>query len=346
MIFWFAAAFAADPWSGTVGVSTSLVAGPRNAGADGRTLDGAYEVPATFNPTMTFGLRLGAAWTRDGHQLSLLWGAWRDQGLSDTARDGRPTGNSGTSTGVDTSNPVLAWAWQDALPARRADLSVSARYAIPLSRDALVCNPSAGGLGATLGLGGALGPKTPATLAVSASGDRALYLHAAAPRGACGVGTLTTSTLSGPVTAEAGPGYADVPNVAWTFEQRLTLTGWHAVFGLSPKIRAHASYGRAVSTASVGLRQRLDRADGPARAETLAGDVIVGRAAVPTVLSVPWSVTGGYRFPVMRHDELVAALALTAALSNQLPTLLFDPAARLAALPSTTSATVSLTSTF
>jgi hypothetical protein len=329
-------------------VSTSFVAGPVNPGVSGETLDGTYEVPATFNPSLTFALRLGVQrrWAKAG-TLSLSWGLSRDQGLVDTADDGFRPGTGGTSsaTVVDTSLPVLAWTHFDLLPKEAADLSVSARYALPLSRDALVCNPSAGGLGATVGVGGRLG-KSVASLGFSAGADRALFVYGAAPRGRCGVGEAWTDTLAGPVLAEAGPGFSHLPNVAWTFEQTLTVAGWHAMFGGLPGVTKRASWSRAVTSASVGLRQRLDRADGPTRVESLAGDVEIGRAAAPAVLAVPWSVSGGYRFPVAAGGEIRADLALTVTLSNQLPTLLFDPAARLRALPSTTSATLSLASIF
>jgi hypothetical protein len=348
MLILLSAALAGGPWSGQVGVSTSFVAGPVNPGVSGETLDGTYEVPATFNPSLTFALRLGVQrrWAKAG-TLSLSWGLSRDQGLVDTADDGFRPGTGGTSsaTVVDTSLPVLAWTHFDLLPKEAADLSVSARYALPLSRDALVCNPSAGGLGATVGIGGRLG-KSVASLGFSAGADRALFVYGAAPRGRCGVGEAWTDTLAGPVLAEAGPGFSHLPNVAWTFEQTLTVAGWHAMFGGLPGVTKRASWSRAVTSASVGLRQRLDRADGPTRVESLAGDVEIGRAEVPAVLAVPWSVSGGYQFPVAAGGKVRTDLALTVTLSNQLPTLLFDPAARLRALPSTTSATLSLASIF
>lgn len=348
MLILLSAALAGGPWSGQVGVSTSFVAGPVNPGVSGETLDGTYEVPATFNPSLEFTLRLAVQrrWAKAG-TLSLRWGLSREQGLVDTADDGFRPGTGGTSsaTVVDTSLPVLAWASHDLLPKVATELSVSARYALPLSREALICNPSAGGLGATVGVGGRLG-KSVASLAFSAAGDRALFVYGAAPRGRCGVGEAWTDTLSGPVQADAGPGFSGLPNVAWTFEQSLTLTGWHAMFAGLPGVTKRASWSRAVTSASVGLRERLDRADGPTRVESLAGDVVIARAEVPVVLAVPWAVSGGYRFPVSAGGEVRADLALTMTLSNQLPTLLFDPAARLRALPSTTSATLSLASTF
>lgn len=361
-ILLFLAAWAGEGgWSGSVGLTTAFVAGPLNPGTTTSTLDGDLTVGPTFNPSLDLALTLGAAAQLGEHGFfTMSWSVRRDVRFADTADDGfRPgTGSTSSATVLDTTEPVLAWVDPSVASKGRAHLVLSARAALPLSREALVCNPSWGGLGATGGLRIDLGPVT--ALSVLAGADRALHRYAAAPRGRCGVGSPTTDTLDGTVAPDAGPGFSTVPNPAWTIEQTLSLRGWHGIFGLSPAIAARPSFARAVTGATVGLRERIDRRQPADAVVTLDGTGDVSAARTPVVLAVPWSITGGYRFPLGRSDDALSAeaqrdgtaalsqasIALTLTLANQAPTLLYDAAARLRALPASTSATLQLTTTF
>ncbi|HMV68097.1 MAG TPA: hypothetical protein PKA64_14715 [Myxococcota bacterium] len=342
-------ALAGEPqprWTGSATLSTSFVAGPVNPGARGRTLDGAYAVPATFNPQLGFALTLGAAWdSRVAGRIGLTWSVVRDLRLADTRGEGFAVGTGGTTstTVVDTTDPTLWWVDPSVAQRGPVHLALGARYVAPLSRTSLVCNPSWGGIGATVGGRVDLGHE--ATLTLSNSADRALYRYAAAPRGLCGVGDAVTQTLSGAYDADAGDGFSSAPNVAWTFEQGLALRGWHQVFRHAPRPPSDASLARGISAVTVGVRERLDRADAATSTRLLSGEIEIGAADTPAIVSFPWSISGGYAFdlPATRHQD---QLTLTVTLSNQAPGLLYDPGARLRALPATTTATAALGATF
>jgi hypothetical protein len=349
MLLWLLTALADEPpprWTGSATLSTSFVAGPINPGTSGRTLDGAYAVGPTFNPQLSFGLNLGVVYdARKAGRLGLSWSVLRDQAIVDTRDDGFAPGTGGTSstTVLDTTDPTLWWSHPSVAHKGPIHLALAARYIAPLSRDSLVCNPSFGGLGATVGGRADLGHG--ATLSLSAAADRALHRYDAAPRGRCGVGDAVTTTLSGPVDADAGGGFSPFANPAWVFEQSLSLRSWHQVLRHLGRPPSDDALDHGISAVTVGLRERVSRSGGATTTQVLSGEVPIGPAYAPAVLAVPWSVTGGYAFDIesTRHED---QLSVSLTLSNQLPTLLYDPGARLRALPSTTTVTAALGASF
>lgn len=336
LMAWLAAAAEPRPpaWSGSATLHASFLSGPINAGARADTLDGAWETGRTWNPSLSFGATLRAAVTgRRFGTFGLSWSITRDVAFVDTRDEGFAPGTGGarSTTLIDTTPPVLTWSPPRLKRARVEPFGV-ARYALPLSREMLVCNPSAGAVGLSVGARTALG--SVASVALRADADRALFLHDAPPRGRCGVGAPTHTTLDGIATPDA-QGWSAVTNPAWAFEQTVTLTGWHALFSVIPAVRRAGALPRGLTSATLGVRQRLHRRADPAEVARLDGSETVSSSRAPVVIAVPWSVTGGWRV----HDHLSASLTL----SNQVPGLLFDPAARLRAVPATTSVTLSVT---
>jgi hypothetical protein len=336
LMAWLATAAEPRPpaWSGAATLHASFLSGPINAGARADTLDGGWETGRTWNPSLSFGATLRVAVTgRRFGSFALSWTMSRDVAFVDTRDEGFAPGTGGarSTSPIDTAPPVLTWTSPNPKGARITPFGV-ARYALPLSREMLVCNPSAGAVGLSAGAGAALGSVT--SVSLRADVDRALFLHDAPPRGRCGVGAPEHRTLDGVATPGA-EGWSMVKNPAWAFEQSVTLTGWHALFSVIPAVRRAGALPRGLTSATLGVRERLHRRADPVEVARLDGADTLPASRTPAVITVPWSVTGGWRV----HDHLSAALTL----SNQVPGLLFDPAARLRAVPATTSFTLSVT---
>jgi len=319
---------AAPRWSGSAVLSTSFVSGPINAGVRGATLDGGFEEGATWNPSFNLAMSLGASYDlRRFGSLGLTWSVYRDQAISDVPG----LYGSTRTTGVDTTDPVISWSAPRIAGSGHAYLSTGARYAVPLSRTSLLCNPTYGGLGASLGGTFVFGDT--AVLSVGASADRALHRYDAAPRGRCGVGDLSTDAADGTASADA-VGFSARPNTAWVFDQSVSMQGWHGLFGLIGDVASKKGFQNTITGASVAVRERLVRTADPVVVQTLDGDLQLGESATPAVVTIPWSVTVGYRF----HPHLSGRLTA----SNQAPGLLYDPAARLQTLPATTTLTLAV----
>jgi hypothetical protein len=327
-------------WGGGVSLTTAFTPGPWSPGTSGRTLTGAWSTDGTFDPRVDLGLGLRVVhrW-HDTGMVALSWSLWRDQRVVDTVDEGFRPGNGGTSTTqlVDTGDLVLSALENDLVHHGVLHLALGGRATIPASRRSLVCDPMAGALGATVG--GWVDVRGLTQVAVSLGADRAFFVHPAAPRGACSmplVGDTSVATLTGDVAPTRWTDtWATAPNSAWTADGTLSIQGWHALFGFVPAVGKHpAALARVTSDASVGVRLNVSRRDPAATVSTLSGDVELAPSRTPAVTSFPWSLGLGVR--------LVPALTLRASVSNTAPALLWDPSARIRALPATTTVALGL----
>lgn len=331
-----------SPWGGAAILSTAFVAGPVNSGLSGRTLDGTWSFGSTFNPRLDVGLALRALYrTRAQAALSLAWSVRRDVLLVDTTTEGFSPGVGGTTstTVVDTSDLLLSYADDDVVAGWPGDvhLAVGGRLTIPASYASLVCDPLVTVLGASVGSWVRLPTRTVVRLSVG--GDRLFHAYPAAPRERCGVplrGTSTVATLAGPVapTPYEDTFAAGVSHPAWAADATLSLTDWHRVFGLLPRVAGSKALDRVTTDVAIGARLHVARVQPAASVQTLSGDVEVEATSPPSVWSFPWSIGVG----VAVADHLVVRTGL----SNAAPQLAYDPTARLRVLPATTTVSVAL----
>ncbi len=269
---------------------------------------------------MQLGLRLGAGLKlSDKVSASASWGFDRNQTF------GRQLT---TSTGhiLDSSDLrlSLARAWKS----EGDNLSLTGRIdgALPGSRDALICNPFFGALGAGATLAQRVGA---GGVSVDVSGSRSFFANAAAPIGRCGLANpdyVGTSTLTGTVQPDSGA-RSGALNTAWTGAATLGISDPHA--WLLPgvdKLSTRVSFG------ANGQRRRVDGSDTVA---TLTGPVSIQSSAAPVVVAFPVSVGGGWAL----SDRVEWGLTL----ANTVPGVLDDPGAFYRNIPARTAVRTSLT---
>ncbi len=325
--WWTAAALAAGP-DVAVSASTTLVSGPVNAGTDNAS--GEEAAGRTWNPALQFGLASTLVQPLSEHvRLAARWGVRRDQRVCDTCTDadGLRPGNGGGLQAIDSEDLSLTLSHGHVASSGPVTWTSSLLAVVPASRDAFVCNPFYGALGATAGGNTELGA---ARVGLNASARRDLYRFAAAPVGltACSRGLVGTPTqaATGAVSPQPWDGtrFAGT-NPAWSTAMRASLANPHGWIGGPDWLTTHLSGG-------VGAVQR--RSDGETVVQTLTGSLSIAPAANPWLARVPLSA--GIGVTTERVD-----LWLTA--NNSLPGLMTDSRATLSALPATTATTLSAT---
>jgi len=306
-----------DPSRAATGVhagvagSSTVVVGP--VAADGETL----------NPALVFGLRPRLVVARGAWSLLAQWGVSRTQMLCDTC-DGDPAARAQSRPLRTIDSDDLFTRVARRIGGDHVSAQLQGDLIAPASRDAFVCNPFYGAVGAGSTISVAAGDSL---LLVSGSARRAFFRYDAVPvgHGACSR-DLTTDidTLSGPVQPTPYDGERSAgPNVAWSARAGVTWNNPHRLLTDST---------RWFTSASLGVSTQRTHASETVLVDTLDGQVAVTDQRTPWVASVPASVQAG----VNATDHLSLALGL----SNAMPTLLADPGARVRMLPTTTALTL------
>jgi hypothetical protein len=319
LLYALASASAADaPTASTSihgGLATSFttVAGP-NA-SDG----------SSFNPSFTGTLRPRFTLSHGAFSSTAQWGISRTQTLCDTCDD--PTTVEGRDARVQ---PLRALNSDDLLLMNSIGSSgpvratVRADAVLPASRDAFVCNPFYGAVGAGTSLSVAAGGSE---VLVSGSVRRSFFQHDAVPVGLDGCSRdfdSTVQTLAGPV--DPTPWQGDrftTANPRGAASASLMWSNPHRLFTESTTFFTNVSIGLNATRTQVHVATEVD---------TLSGAVPVPASVKPWTTRVPASVTAGW------NVSTPVSLALT--VSNALPGVMADPGASVRMLPAATAATL------
>jgi len=289
---------------GGVAATTTASVGP--VASDGQTL----------NPTLRLGARPRLIVARGRWSLFSQWGVSRTLTLCDTCDEGQ---RAGALRAIDSDDLFTRVAHR--LPGDAVVVSLQGDLVAPASRDAFVCNPFYGAVGAGTSASVAAGASG---VLVSGSARRAFFAADAVPVGRPGCSRPLdhpVQTLAGSVSPTPwSGGRSAAPNVAWSARASVLWNNPH---------RLVIDSDRLFTAASVGLSGQRARQADATTIDTLSGPVVVPAGHTPWVAQVPASVRVGWH----TSDHL----SLTAGLSNALPTLLADPGARIRLLPTTTA---------
>ncbi|MCA9572438.1 MAG: hypothetical protein KC656_31580 [Myxococcales bacterium] len=328
-----------SPWGGSVSLTTSFVSGPVNPGTTVSTLTTTEVFGATWNPSFDVGLSGGANLrVRPAAWVSFGWSLRRGFVVSDAVGDvPEGTGEGAAQAPLDLGDVIVSYSDRSVVASEdgRHAMILTALVALPASRERFVCNPYVGGLG--LSVGGRTSPAKGLEVRATGRVDVAGHLYAAPPRGACAQpgSAPVVDTLTGPFAPPAAGGFVQGTNPLARVGLTATVVGWHQLFGLVPGVRDQRAFSRVLSDLSIGVSALVARTDAEASVDTLTGAVVVAPAHTPPVVTVPFSVGVGGR--------LTDQLSLRGGLSNAVPALLYDPAARLRVLPSTLTVSLGLT---
>lgn len=304
---------------------------------------------SAFNPAFVAAIRPRVFVQRGPVVATAAWGVSRTQTVCDTCGD--PTTVEGAdarvqplraldsddlflSIGAPLGRQKQADAQQAAAQGLQPGQAVTgngvvqvrlrADAVLPASRDAFVCNPFYGAVGAGTSLSVAAGGSG---VSVSGSVRRSFFQYDAVPVGrpGCSRSADPVPTLAGPVLPT--PWEASrftTPNALGAVATSVTWTNPHRLFTDSTTF---------FTNAAIGLHATRRRSPSATVVDTLSGPVRVADGRSPWTTRIPASLTAGWNL------SRPVSVALT--VSNALPGVLTDPGASVRMLPSTTAATLS-----
>ena len=302
---WSAPALADEPppLSGSLTGDTAFVSGPTGQ---------------AFNPSLSLGIRLGTRLRLSEHgSASATWGLARTQTF------GRPLA---TATGHPVNSTDLRGSLARTWSGDRTAWTPRVDIGLPASRNAFVCNPFYGSIGAGVTATHEVGE---GALSMDLSGARSFFRHAAAPIGRCRLPASDytgTPTLTGTVQPVSGARHGAL-NTAWTGAATAKISDPHA--WLAPAVE------KLTTTVSIGLNAQRRHLDGAATLDTLTGPVVLPPSRAPVVLSLPVSVGAGWAL----SDRVEWGLTF----ANTVPGVLDDPGAFYRNIPAKTAVRTSLT---